>query len=303
MSREPTASAAQPESLFDDVWARRGDLCPFCAAEIDPRDDRCPGCENRLWVEYYRYEKPGSNLHVLWVLLAGLGQLFFVGLFVQYVLNGSLLLAFLYGFLSLVAIGLAAGIYFRQFWAYAASIPILIVLVFLMALGAFTSLIELPQSADPAIDSFLASLLQTGSHFLSALQLAAASLALLWALFFVGAEFARDRVRLSAHVKRGMREPGALFAAGHRYAKRGMWASAILHWQRAAAGNPTNATYLRDLGEAYGRLGFNERALDALQTAHSLALDETLRREIAATIATHRKQLAYREVDHGRRNS
>lgn len=108
MSREPPASAAQPESLYNDVWSRRGDLCPFCAAEIDPGDDRCPECEEKLWVEYYRYEKPGSNLHVLWVLLAGLGQLFFVSLFLHYLLHGSLLLASLYGLLSAVAFGLAA---------------------------------------------------------------------------------------------------------------------------------------------------------------------------------------------------
>lgn len=299
MSRESTASATRPQSLYDDVWSRGGDLCPFCAAEIDPDEDRCAACKKKLWLEFYRYEKPGSNLHVMWVLLAGLGQLFFVSLFVHYVLNGSLLLASLYGLLSSVALGLAAGIYFRQFWAYAASIPILIVLCFLLALGAFTLLVELPQSADPVFDSFLTSLLQDGAQMLSILQFAAASLALIWGIFLVGPEFARDRARLSAQVKRGVRQPGALFAAGQRCARQGMWASAILHWQRAAAANPTNTSYLRSLGEAYGRLGFHERAIDALQTAYTLARDETQRQDIAATIATYREQLAYSEVNHG----
>lgn len=299
MSQESTASAPRSESFYEDVWSRPGNLCPFCAAEIDTDDDRCPECGKKLWLEFYRYEKPSSNLHVLWVLLAGLGQLFFVSLFVHYILNGSLLLASLYGLLSSVALGLAAGIYFRQFWAYVASIPILIVLCFLLALGAFTLLVELPQSADPVFDSFLTSLLQDGAQMLSVLQLAAASLALLWAIFLVGPEFARDRVRLSAQVRRGLRQPGALFAAGQRYARQGMWASAILHWQRAAAANPTNAGYLRSLGEAYGRLGFHERAIDALQTAHALTRDVTQRQDIAATIATYRQQSAYSEVNHG----
>lgn len=303
MPRESAAPTIRSEPLYDDVWSGELDICPFCAAEIESSDDRCPACHSKLWIEYYRYEKSGSNLHIFWVLLAGLGQLFFVSLFVHYLLNGSLPLAILYGFLSAVAFILAAGVYFRQFWAYAASIPILIVLLFLMALGAFTLLLELPTTGEPVFDTFLTSLLRRGAQALSIMQLGAASLALIWAVFFVGPEFVRDRTRLSARVRRGMREPGALFAAGRRAARRGMWASAILHWQRAAASNPTNAIYLKSLGDAYGRLGFHKRAIDALQSAYSLTPDETARQEIAATIATLRNQPAYSEVDHGRRDS
>lgn len=77
------------------------------------------------------------------------------------------------------------------------------------------------------------------------------------------------------------------FMAGRRHAQDGRWASAILHWQRAAAKEPANWRFQLALAEAYGLLGFTSRSADVLQSASALA-----GRAGAAEIEQLRRRLA-----------
>jgi lipopolysaccharide biosynthesis regulator YciM len=57
-------------------------------------------------------------------------------------------------------------------------------------------------------------------------------------------------------------------AAATQLARNGLWATAVLHWQNAAAKAPQNIAYQESLGKAYAHLGFYERSLDVLQSAY-----------------------------------
>ena len=63
------------------------------------------------------------------------------------------------------------------------------------------------------------------------------------------------------------------YVQGKRYADIGMWANAVLHYRRAAALEPTRSYYLGVLGRAYGELGYYQRSLDVLESAHKQERD------------------------------
>jgi tetratricopeptide (TPR) repeat protein len=63
-----------------------------------------------------------------------------------------------------------------------------------------------------------------------------------------------------------------------------MWASAVLHYQRAVAREPNRAFYHRTLGNAYARLDFYARALDVLESARRLSVNPGLSMEIETEI-------------------
>jgi tetratricopeptide (TPR) repeat protein len=57
------------------------------------------------------------------------------------------------------------------------------------------------------------------------------------------------------------------YSRGRIHEKRGMWAKALLHWQRAAAMNPTRDTYFAAMARAYAHLGRFDDALKQMDTA------------------------------------
>ena len=72
-----------------------------------------------------------------------------------------------------------------------------------------------------------------------------------------------------------------------------MWATAILHWRRAAANDPARAYYQRALGEAYAQLGYYERSSDVLESALERTIDPNNRTYLANLIeSVKRKQAA-----------
>jgi tetratricopeptide (TPR) repeat protein len=296
----PVASPAvhpgfRSQSVFHDVWSSEQELCAYCATPLNSLADqrRCPGCRRFLLISYYRYPQPTTNLHAYWVLLVGLGQLFLLQLFVDLILGGTLRLVIVDLLVMAVAFVLAVGIYFRQFWAYLLSILFLLALATAMAFNIVSggALLNLLAGGERVVigdmtlftDTFRTVLAQLLVLF-QPLQLVTAALALILALFYIAPDFERVQVRQAAHVDRGLREATTLYAAGKEYARQGMWATAVRHFQRAAAADPFRATYTQALGQAYTVLGFRERALDALQTAHKAATYPPLQAEIAALI-------------------
>ncbi|MCB0027988.1 MAG: hypothetical protein KDE28_08795, partial [Anaerolineales bacterium] len=57
------------------------------------------------------------------------------------------------------------------------------------------------------------------------------------------------------------------YMTGRNYAQKGQWATAARYWEMAVALAPGMVGYHKALGEAFGRLGFTARSLDALHWA------------------------------------
>jgi lipopolysaccharide biosynthesis regulator YciM len=83
-----------------------------------------------------------------------------------------------------------------------------------------------------------------------------------------GPDFDRVTVRQVATLTKGPTSAADFNATATQLARQGLWATAVLHWQNAAAKAPQNIAYQELLGKAYAQLGFYERSLDVLQSAH-----------------------------------
>ena len=231
MNRE--AGAVSPPgfratSRFDDVWAREQDICPFCASPVDGAMESCAGCRRRLVHSRYRYAHESTSQVTLWVLTLATGFLYVILLLADLIQENGLPILVLHAFLGLVFFGLSVGLYMRFFWAWAASIPLLMVTLFL-------GLLEL--MVQPVVTSALLQSLISVNYLL---LLVAQAGALLVAIIFAGPDFSRRQERMVARLERGLVNANDYYVAGRRYVAQGMWATAVLHWQRAAAQAPTN---------------------------------------------------------------
>jgi tetratricopeptide (TPR) repeat protein len=110
-------------------------------------------------------------------------------------------------------------------------------------------------------------------------------LAILYGLFKVGPDFERVESRQIARVEQGSADASTYYQIGKNYAKEKMWASAVLHFQRAAANEPNRAYYHLAAGKAFLELGFIDRAKDALTSARRLTNNDTVILEIETTLA------------------
>ncbi len=166
---------------------------------------------------------------------------------------------------------LAAGVYFRQFWAYVAAVYLLVAVL----LAAFLRWI-IPADLvtmglanyDPAIQNFVVPLVSGLGVFVRVLILTGSFLALFYAVFKAGSDFIRLPVRQVAALTKEPKTATDFNVVARRFAQKGLWATAVLHWQHAAAKAPQQWAYQESLGRAYAKLGFYERSLDILQSVH-----------------------------------
>jgi hypothetical protein len=268
-------------SDYDDVWERETDICAYCSHEIDFDDSRCPNCNRKLTSRSFRYPVSSKELMIFWVLLLAVAEFFLFQAVLEVIVREPLVSVLWNGVLFLVFGILVAGIVLRQLWAYPASIVILLALFTVMLLGfiagkppedAIAQVVgdDLVSVLSSDLDyAFLRSLLSVGT----VLQFTAVTGALLYGILKIGPDFERVQTRFVAKVDRGPSDAHSFYAAGQIYANRGMWASAILHWRRAAAHDPARAYYQRALGEAYAHLGYYERSLDVLESALERTMD------------------------------
>lgn len=271
---------------FDDVWNHESDICAYCASEVATTDQTCLGCNRPLLFRHYTYPKASSHLHILWVMLAGVGQLFLINVLADVATQAGWPQMILHAFLCLVFLGLAVGVYYRQFWAYATTIVVVLVLLFLISLGVLT-LVEqiMPVPANP-VEAMISEPLAKGlADLLRWLQVGALGLSLVWSVFLVGPDFERVQDRRLARLNRGLAEAADFDLAARELARKGLWASAVLHWQRAAVRAPYSGRYLERLAGAYAQLGFVERSQDALTSARKLAPDAAAQERIDRTAA------------------
>ena len=298
VEREETAVLFAPTSGFDDVWMHDVEICAYCAHEIDVEDVKCPNCGRRLSVKQFRYESVSSNLHIFWIVLLGTGQLFFVQALIG-IMQGEVGLAVGLDFVLMGAyIVFAVGAYQRQVWAHYGAIYLAASLLALAFINGFVSstMLLVPDVRLQDGELFFATITATGMQmtFYVAL-LAALALTLIYALLFVSADFVRDEKRQTAVLQSGISAADRYDHVARKHAQYGRLATAVLHWQRAAAKEPNTIAYQRRLASGYARLGYYERSLSvlngAIATSHSpdmIARLEKMKTAVERQVASRR---------------
>jgi tetratricopeptide (TPR) repeat protein len=282
------------DSHYDDVWEQNIDICAYCANPIAQDDTHCLQCKRKLISKHFRYPNPSTNLHVFWVLLAGLAQISLLQLIYHIIFTRSTLPAIWSGILIVIFGILAFGVYMRQSWAFITSLLLLIsilvtAIVQYLLPPALTA--QLLANLDPAVAKFLGGVVSGFGSFFKLFQLATAVLAIFYGFVRVAPDFDRVELRQTAVISKGLSDAGEFYLAGQRAARAGMWGTAVLHWQRAAAKQPTHLSYQRHLASAYAKLGFHKRALDILQTARQRVGHSETQQELDALIHNINKQM------------
>jgi tetratricopeptide (TPR) repeat protein len=97
------------------------------------------------------------------------------------------------------------------------------------------------------------------------------TLLLAWLMYETSEDFAqvesRERLELDQHAVNAM----DFYSQGLIYKKRGQWAKALLHWQRAAGLSPANDAYPEAMAQACARLGRFEMALKYVDQAQKVS--------------------------------
>lgn len=284
----------QTDTQYQDIWTQDVEMCAYCAHEVQPEDKKCSKCQRPLFIWQYRYPTPSSHMHVLWVLLLGVGQLYLLQGIINIISTGNLITAVPSLLLTATFLLLAGGVYFRQSWAHTTSIALLATL-FLITVVTFLFRDELVQlnmdSLDPAIGALVGSLANGFIVFIMLFQLITIIVSLVAAAFFAGPDFERHYMRHIAVVSKGLNDATQYHDAAQRLAKAGMWATAVLHWQRAAAKSPNQISYQRQLGIAYAKLGFYQRSLDVLQSALTITTNPVKQTELQQAIEAVQQQI------------
>ena len=293
---DPTADLQPTEQVgfasddsYDDVWSRNVDICGYCAHELEFDDRKCPHCNRNLIVKSYQYERESTSLTAYWVLLFAISQFYLIQGFLDIIVLRNLLLAFFSFAMTGIFFVVAFGIFLRKNWAFVTSIVLLVMIVLS---GVLSLLIPLDLSAlnleiyDVSIVRVAEGLAGTAYVGLRGLRVLTAVLALAFALFKVAGDFEHVHKRQIAVLSKGLSTGTDYHMAAKKLVKVGLWASAVLHWQRASAVEPARIVYQRDLGKAYAHLGFTQRAKDVLQSAQARNKNEILRVEIQEILDT-----------------
>lgn len=280
-------SEYRAESGYDDIWTQDVDLCPYCATVIEARDKTCLGCKRPLVAKSYRYAKTTSLVHMFWVVLLGLSNINLVQALFDFVywrdIIGVLVNLAFVGIFFVLAIG--AG--FRRLWAWVWS---QIVLGFVLLYGGFDFFFPLTvrSNALPEMNAvferFIGGLGSGFDLFLFIFEMAGAFIGMILAVIFLAPDFEQVERRLVAKVGKTKPNAADYDYEAKRFARSEMWATAVLHWQRAAALAPAQLGFQERLADGYARLGFYTRSLDVLQSAHDAVYDANtkarLRRQI-----------------------
>jgi tetratricopeptide (TPR) repeat protein len=232
-------------------------------------------------------------LTLFWVLVLGAAELFLFQAIGEMIVREPLASVVWHGLIFAVLTIVVVGVVMRQFWAYPASIILLLAIFIAMSLG-FAAGTSPDDALAAAVGGDLVALLSIDLEstffrsllaFGEVLRYVAVILALIYGILKIGPDFERIQVRRVAMVDKGISDASRYYAVGKEYASRGMWASAVLHWQRAAANEPARAHYQRVLGEAYAHLGFYQRSVDVLKSALKLSPNPAGRAQIKRLIA------------------
>lgn len=283
------ASSIQPNpvlfshnSSYDDVWTSGKTLCAFCANPVGADDTRCSQCKRALIGWRHRYPQATARLVNYLVVLSGLSLFFLLDFFLDISLQQPIGLISLHGLLTLTLISMVLAAYVRHLWGHYGA---MILAFFIILINGNLLYNQIQVNPFAQIDGDLnAGFLISVSLALKLIEALTALVLLALGAFVVAPEFDRQQMRFTAQIDRNLRDASQYHITAGIMAREGMWATAILHWQHAAAHAPNHAQYQYKLGDAYARLGFLERSLDALQSAYRLANNPEVKAEIALRI-------------------
>lgn len=282
LTRQPNPVLFIQDSSYDDVWTSGKPLCAFCANPVSAHDNRCSQCKRALVGWRHRYPQATARLVNYVVVLSGLSLFFLIDFFLDISLQQPVGLIGLHGLVTVVLISMAFGATVRHLWGHYGAIILAFFIIIINGNVLYNQLQANPfaQMDGDLNEGFLIAV----SLGLKLIEMLTAGILLAMGAFVVAPEFDRQQMRFTAQVDRNLRDASQYHITANLMAREGMWATAILHWQHAAAHAPNHAQYQYKLGDAYARLGFPERSLDALQSAYRLANNPDVKAEIASRI-------------------
>jgi tetratricopeptide (TPR) repeat protein len=262
----PSADDATVESPSADLFLAEDDplQCAYCGQLTVEEDERCPHCGRSLLVP--GFWRAGGHQYSLLIL---------VGLVVQAAMVQSAaayLLAFMPNSLAAVpgseviaASPMIAAVARGVLWA--------IILVMLLgdSLAAY-KWAALLAAADLGWQALGLGLGWVGRE-LAAVNGTLGLFIGVWSFSAVIGQ-AQARRRLLVAVDRGLQSAPLFNERAEHYAKRGMWAMAAVHWQKAVARQPREPSYYKALGLAQTRLGRHAQAVRTLRSGAELAPED-----------------------------
>lgn len=279
---------------FQDVWSSSADLCAYCAQPVQRSDKRCPNCKRPMVGNEPVFPNRSKYL-IIWVALRSINHLFaLLGL----LLLGASLFAILpelpplerYYLISMVvgqllSIGFTVALFLRQVWAYWLAIAGLILMVLAIVALAFLS-IPVPTTNVGGGSPLLG--------FICIAPFIIIEVLYAYMVIMAGGDFKRVKRWRVAMADERIKDPLVLDKAGKLFAQRGMWATAVLYWQRAVGRAPGNVAILRRLADGYARLGFPERSIDTLRQAQEKTLDSKTRQTLSRQIELMSQKMVQR---------
>ncbi len=289
---EPEPPPPPPQDEFDDPY-----LCPYCAAQTDPDDRKCPSCSAKLWIKTRRREERSTWLWAaLTVQMAGIiwpatvPLLMLVYAAQEVGIDNPFTLVPVY-------VGLSGNVPPKVASAALEAVPRLYVLPFAFYLPfALMVLIGLYLRWKPIFYLFLISALLTlvlggagmllGQGVVLICSGSGVILALLMFLLLLQLEddFFFDEKRILLRVDRSAKKGLDFLASGRRYMRRKMWAMAVIHLRRAVSWLPEWIDGHLELAAAYIGLKRYDLATKALAEARRISPDDPQVEELTALL-------------------
>jgi tetratricopeptide (TPR) repeat protein len=279
---EPVLPSTAPQDEFDNDY-----LCPHCAAQTHPDDRKCQACGADLWVKIRRREERSSWLWVAlalqmgstaWPAAAFLVTLVYIANAVG--VNNPLTLVPVY-------LGLPSSVSPDVANAALELVPRPYVLVFVFYLPiSLTVLVGLYLRWKPIFYLLLISALLSfvlagaGMILIQSVDLTCGvggvilALLMLLMIFQLEDDFFFDENRVLLRVDRGIATGLGFLVSGRRYAKRRMWAMAVIHLRRAVSWLPGRIDCHLELAVAYIHLKRYDLAAAALSAARRISPDD-----------------------------
>lgn len=277
------------KTKFQDAWSSSANLCAYCAQPVQRSDRRCPKCKRKMVGKEPVFPNRTQYLQN-WIVFRSIGHVLFVLAIVslyfviaEYASSGwivwedfkiiRLALGIILAVGLPIPISLTIALNFRQIWAYWL-VMLGIILVILLTIGSAIWSPPVPLTGlFPTWQIILVSLFFIVYHVLN-----------VYFAVMAGGDFQRQKQWRIAVADDRIKDPLVLDKAGKLFAQRGMWATAVLYWQRAVGRAPGNVAILRRLADGYARLGFAQRSLDTLRQAQEKTVDPKTRQTLTKQI-------------------
>lgn len=296
----------QAHETSDDAWTKDADLCPYCAKLLEDDEKRCGECKRPLLTKQYRYPKMSSSAHLFWVMLLGIANINLIQALYDFIFWQDILGVLTNGLYMLLFFTTALGAMMRKLWAFIGAQILLVTLLLYAFINVFSPIRRinpnLPEM-DPAIAGFIEGLGSGFGGFLIQFEVVAVIITLVLAFLFLAPDFEKVSQRTVAAAKEGLQHGADYHLVAKRAAERGMWATAVKNWQRAAAKEPNRLLFLQSLAHAYAKVHHFQRSADVLQSALRLTQIESKKQEIEKQLTAVRakqQQMTY-QMEHSKK--